>query len=133
MSMRRHRNKIHALFDSQGQYIYDQNSIKETAIDYYQQLFNRDTNTCYPQIETRMQIIAKGREYLSSLLSMEEIKTTLFSINDSKSPGPDGFSFKFYKLHWDTMQFHMYEAISEFFHTKKLPLGVNHNFITLIP
>lgn len=64
MSMRRHRNKIHALLDSHGQYIYDPTSIKEIAIDYYQQLFNGDRNTCYSQIATRMQINAKGQEVL---------------------------------------------------------------------
>lgn len=36
MSMRRHRNKIHALLDSQGNYIYDSDSIRKESIAYYQ-------------------------------------------------------------------------------------------------
>lgn len=60
MSMRRHRNKIHALLDYQGNYIYDCNSIKETTIDYYQQLFNGELNIEFPHIDIRMQINSAG-------------------------------------------------------------------------
>lgn len=48
-----------------------------------------------------MQINTVGRDYLSALETMEDIKAALYSINDSKSLGPDGFSAKIFKLHWD--------------------------------
>lgn len=92
---------MHALLDSQGQYIYDCNNIKDAAIEYYQQLFNGDINVDVPHVDTRKQTNTTGREYLSAPITMEEVKSALYSINDSKSPGPDCFSTKFFKLHWD--------------------------------
>lgn len=103
MSMCRHRNKTHALLGSQGSYIYDCNCIKDTTLDYYQQLFNEDMNLNIPHIDIGMQINSVGQKYLSTSITLVEIKEALFSINDAKSPGPDGFSVKFYKFHWDDL------------------------------
>lgn len=69
MSMLKHRNRIHALMNSQRQYICDCTSIKDAAIDYYQNLFNGDINTVFPHIVTRMTINSNGRNtYLPQLL-----------------------------------------------------------------
>lgn len=101
--MRRHRNKIQALLDPQGDYIYDCDRIKEEAIAYYQVLFNGDSNVFFPNITTRMQINNMGKEYLASPVTMYEVKAAPFSIDDTKSLGPNGFSSKLYKLHWDVL------------------------------
>lgn len=58
-------------------------------------------NNYFPQIDTKMKTNAEGQGYLSSHVTLEEIKSALYLINDAKSPGPDGFSAKIYKLHWD--------------------------------
>lgn len=71
-----------------------------------------------------MQINNAGQEYLSSPITMEEIKTTLFSIDDSNSPGPDGFSAKFYKLHLDDQQEDMY-----IYYTVNLRMCFNSYFL----
>lgn len=47
-----------------------------------------------------MQINEMARVYLTSPVMIDEIKKALFSIDDAKSPDPNGYSFKFYKLHW---------------------------------
>ena len=39
-------------------------------------------------------------DILSSEVILEEIKKTMFSIADSKAPGPDGFSALFFKAAW---------------------------------
>lgn len=62
---------------------------------------------------------------------MEEIRAAVFSIDDSKSPGPDEFSAKFYKLHWDDLHESIFNSVLEIFQKKKLWHG--HNFITLVP
>lgn len=80
-----------------------------------------------------MQVNNSGEKNLSSQVTLEEIKMVLFSIDDSKSPGTDGFSAKFNKLHWDDLHEDIFKSVSEIFQTKKLPYGVNHNFITLVP
>lgn len=96
MSMRKHRNNIQALMDAQGQYIYDFKKIKTEAIHNNQTLFNGDSINFFPPISTIMHINNTGRECLSSPVTTTEIKQALFSIDDAKSPGPYGFSAKFY-------------------------------------
>lgn len=103
MSMRRHKNKIQALLDSRENYIYDSKSIHAEAIEYYQYLFNGNATTFYPPIATRVQINNSRKEYLSAPVTLEEIRAAVFTIDDSKSPGPDGFSAKFYKFKWDDL------------------------------
>nr|GEZ85705.1 putative RNA-directed DNA polymerase, eukaryota, reverse transcriptase zinc-binding domain protein [Tanacetum cinerariifolium] len=36
--------------------------------------------------------------------TLEEIKAALWDCGSSKTPGPDGFTFKFYKKHWNTIE-----------------------------
>lgn len=122
--MRKHKNKIYALLDFHGQFIYDFNNIKHEAIEYYQKLFNGNVKTQFHHVDTRVQINNTGREFLFAPITIEEAKAALYSINDSKSPGPDGFSSKIFKLHWD-----IFDAVLEVFMLKKLPWVINHNLL----
>lgn len=64
---------------------------------------------------------------------MSEVKEAVFSIDDSKSPGPDGFTARFYKLHWEDLKHMLFSAITSVFQSGRLPHGLNHNFIILVP
>jgi len=37
-------------------------------------------------------------------VTFDEIKRCVWDCDGFKSPGPDGFNFKFYKLAWDLLQ-----------------------------
>lgn len=80
-----------------------------------------------------MQVNNSGREYLTSPISIDEVKSALLFIEDARSPRPNGFSSKFYKLHWDLLHQDIMDTVLEIFHTKQLLKGLNHNFIALIP
>lgn len=60
-------------------------------------------------------------------------KGSIFSVHHNKSPGPDVIDTKFMKLHWDGIKFDLHKDIDEIFHSAKLPKGLNHTFISLIP
>ncbi|GJZ86131.1 putative reverse transcriptase domain-containing protein [Tanacetum coccineum] len=45
----------------------------------------------------------------------KEIKAALFSMDDDKALGPDGFSSKFFKASWSIMGFEFTQAIKDFF------------------
>lgn len=62
-----------------------------------------------------------------------EIKEAVFYIDDSKSPGPDGFSAKFYKVHWEEQKDLLFSAVIRAFQTDKFAYRLNHNFITHVP
>lgn len=63
----------------------------------------------------------------------EEIKGALWSINDNKAPGLDGFNSKFYKVAWPAIRDNIVAAIQSFFRIGKFLKSWNITTITLIP
>ncbi|GJS69804.1 RNA-directed DNA polymerase, eukaryota, reverse transcriptase zinc-binding domain protein [Tanacetum coccineum] len=66
-------------------------------------------------------------------VSKEEIKWAVWDCGSDKSPGPDGFTFGFYRRHWDTIKNDVVDTVSYFFNVGMFPKGGNASFIALIP
>ncbi|XP_026414361.1 uncharacterized protein LOC113310013 [Papaver somniferum] len=49
------------------------------------------------------------------------------------APGPDGFPPGFIKQHWNKLGNDVIALVQGFFLSKKLPAGINHTYISLIP
>ncbi len=69
---------------------------------------------------------------LVASVSNAEIREAIWSMGDDKSPGPDGFSAKFYKATWDTTGPEVCAAVKEFFENGKLLRQFNHTIVSLI-
>ncbi|GJX37806.1 hypothetical protein Tco_0251109 [Tanacetum coccineum] len=65
--------------------------------------------------------------------SDKEIKDAVFSMENDKSPGPDGFTAAFFKEAWDIVDTDVINAIREFFVNGKLLKEINDTIIALIP
>lgn len=63
----------------------------------------------------------------------EEIKATLFQMQDMKALGSDGFPFLFYKEFLHIIGEFVTQAVTSFFEVGKLPKEVNSSLIMLIP
>ncbi|GJW72067.1 putative RNA-directed DNA polymerase, eukaryota, reverse transcriptase zinc-binding domain protein [Tanacetum coccineum] len=70
---------------------------------------------------------------LEAEVSNEEIKKAVWDCGIDKSPGPDGFTFGFYKKFWDIIESDVVAAVKSFFHSGNFQKGCNSSFITLIP
>ncbi|GJU12746.1 RNA-directed DNA polymerase, eukaryota [Tanacetum coccineum] len=70
---------------------------------------------------------------LESAVSKEEIKRAVWDCGIDKSPGPDGFTFGFYRRYWNLIEGDVVNAVTWFFHHGRIPNGGNSSFITLIP
>lgn len=57
----------------------------------------------------------------------------MFSIANDKSPGPDGFSAAFFKIHWDIVGPHVISAILYFFAHGYMLKDWNRTFLVLLP
>ncbi|GJY04135.1 transposon TX1 uncharacterized [Tanacetum coccineum] len=68
-----------------------------------------------------------------TLISIDEIKTTVWSYAGNKAPVPDSFNFSFIKAYWDIMKSDFFDCIKYFEGTEKLGKGCNPSFIVLIP
>nr|GEW82553.1 RNA-directed DNA polymerase, eukaryota [Tanacetum cinerariifolium] len=70
---------------------------------------------------------------LEGVVSNEEIKRAIWDCGSDKSPGPDGFTFEFFKKYWSVVGGDVINAVKEFFNYSSFPKGCNSSFIALIP
>jgi hypothetical protein len=70
---------------------------------------------------------------LESEVSNEEIKRAVWDCGIDKSPGPDGFTFGFYRHFWKLIENDVVAAVKHFFQSGSIPKGCNSSFIALIP
>nr|GEV09801.1 RNA-directed DNA polymerase, eukaryota [Tanacetum cinerariifolium] len=78
--------------------------------------------------------IVKQRSEISELegeVSNDEIKRAVWDCGMDKAPGPDGFTFGFYRRFWYLIDNDVYAAVKHFFIHKE-PKGCNSSFIALI-
>ena len=72
-------------------------------------------------------------DILNSGITHEEIKRSMFSIDDAKAPGPDGFSSLFFKKAWSIVGSEVCEAVEDFFSSGCLLREINCTIIALVP
>ncbi|GKB58696.1 RNA-directed DNA polymerase, eukaryota [Tanacetum coccineum] len=62
-------------------------------------------------------------------VSKEEIKRAVWDCGIDKSPGPNGFTFGFYRRFWKVIENDVCEAVKHFFTHGDIPKGCNLSFI----
>nr|GEU36812.1 RNA-directed DNA polymerase, eukaryota [Tanacetum cinerariifolium] len=73
------------------------------------------------------------REELDMNITNKEIKAAVWACGANKSPGPDGYTFEFFRRYWDIIGFDFCAAVDWFFVSGSFPRGCNASFIALIP
>ncbi|XP_074315444.1 uncharacterized protein LOC141651642 [Silene latifolia] len=136
IKQRQVKNKVLQIEDAMGKVCKNPEDIIQAFVGYHEDLLGTSTNTTgfyHP-------IVAKGKQVQSSEWSAinriptdEEIKNSLFSIPDDKSPGPDGYSSCFYKNGWETVKEDVCNAVKDFFQHGKLLKQINSTNLVLIP
>ncbi|XP_074270204.1 uncharacterized protein LOC141593149 [Silene latifolia] len=63
----------------------------------------------------------------------EEVKDILFSIPDVKSPGPDGYTSRFFKDAWGEIGKDVITAVLDFFQHGKILKQINATNLTMVP
>ncbi|GKD47523.1 putative RNA-directed DNA polymerase, partial [Tanacetum coccineum] len=99
---RRNKNNMRGLMVD-GRWSEDPKEIKKGVLDYYKTMF---TESAYvrPKLVTNgfKRITEEEAHRLEEKFTEGEVWMTVKNCGSSKSPGPDGFNFKFIKRFWDT-------------------------------
>ncbi|GJR26099.1 RNA-directed DNA polymerase, eukaryota [Tanacetum coccineum] len=70
---------------------------------------------------------------LESPISNDEIRTAVWGCGEDKSPGPDGFTFEFFRKYWAVVGPDFSIAVEWFFEHGDFAIGCSSSFVALIP
>ncbi|GKA20559.1 RNA-directed DNA polymerase, eukaryota [Tanacetum coccineum] len=70
---------------------------------------------------------------LESPISRDEIRLAVWGCGEDKSPGPDGFTFEFFRKFWKVVGPDFCIAVEWFFEHGSFAIGCNSSFVALIP
>ncbi|GKV44307.1 hypothetical protein SLEP1_g51499 [Rubroshorea leprosula] len=108
--------------------------IKNEVATYFEELFTEEKWE-RPKLDgiDFKRISEADNDILTAVFSEKEVKEAVWECESSKSPGPDGFNFKFVKVMWEDIKSDVVEFVQEFHEQGKIAKGSNASFIVLIP
>ncbi|GJZ05256.1 RNA-directed DNA polymerase, eukaryota [Tanacetum coccineum] len=133
INKRRAQLAIRGIFDN-GVWQTDPVSVKMSFLNHFAAQFKQPTgfrlklNMVFPNRLSSDQI-----DDLDRPISVDEIKAAVWDCGENKSPGPDGYTFEFYRHFWDLISSDLCAAVTYFFENGGFPRGCNSSFIALIP
>ncbi|KAJ6874155.1 hypothetical protein NC651_032856 [Populus alba x Populus x berolinensis] len=136
MSQRHKRHHISAIVRSDGILTFSAEEVGKVFVAYYKYLLGTAKNTIPPRVDVVQRgncINANSHEFLLALVSVDDIKRVLFSMDDNKAPGPDGYTSAFFKKSWSIVGEDLCSAVKDFFASREILKQINHSTITLVP
>ncbi|GJY70812.1 RNA-directed DNA polymerase, eukaryota [Tanacetum coccineum] len=117
-----------------GIWITDPDLIKTTFFKIFKEKFQRFEVVPVTRRSNHNKTLQSDHlSFLDAMVTEEEIRMAIWERGSDKSPGPDGFTFAFFKRFWNVMKGDIIHFVQEFFRTSIFPNGCNSSFITLIP
>ena len=89
---------LNGIIMHEGVWITDPNTIKLAFINFYKDKFScNDSSILFPPMSTVKCLSVLDRDFLDSMVSLEEIRAAVWDCGSHKAPGLDGYSFMFIK------------------------------------
>lgn len=122
------------ILDDHGVLMDDDAEVKEVLKIHFENYF---VEPCYNQATlgglSFKSISEEANTWLLEPFEEDKINEGVWSYDGDKSPGPDGFNFRFIKEFWDLLKIDIVGFFHEF-HTKAaLPKAFSSSFLTLVP
>ena len=132
---RRARNRIVGLYDSDGNWIIEEQGVEKVAVDYFEDLFQTTTPTGFDGFldEITSSITPQMNQRLLRLATEEEVRMALFMMHPEKAHGPDGMTTLFFQHSWHIIKNDLLEMVNSFLASGNLDTRLNTTNICLIP
>nr|GEW42455.1 RNA-directed DNA polymerase, eukaryota [Tanacetum cinerariifolium] len=120
--------------DENSKYFYGPEVVKDAFKDHFANRFNQPghgrckLNFLFPNRLSNDQVADLDR-----CISHDEIRGVVWNCGVNMLPGPDGFTFEFFRRYWSFIGPDFCSAIDCFFESGNFPMGSNASFIALIP
>ncbi|GKC60500.1 RNA-directed DNA polymerase, eukaryota [Tanacetum coccineum] len=117
-----------------GNWIETPSLVKKEFLSYFSNRFDRPPEfRLHNNAEFPNKLSPEQQSDLEINVTRNEIKKAIWDCGTDKSPGPDGFTFGFFRRYWSFLENDVIEAVNTFFINGNFPKGINSSFITLIP
>ena len=135
--MRRHRNKIRCIKDTVGNWLTEENEVKEYIRNGFKSLYTTELTVSARTLDVSTFsccfLTSEDRAKIDCELSMEEIRSGLWALKPFKAPGPDDLHAGFYQHFWLEVRSFVCEEIKRIFEHGMVPSYLNETLISLIP
>jgi hypothetical protein len=134
-NIRRRKNRIEAITDSDGQIHYEEPRITQVFMDHFHNLFSsQETHDINNTVEVvRGRITQDMFNKLSAKYTADEVLQAIHDMKSLAAPGPDGLPALFYQNYWDIIGKDVTYMILEVLNNQGDPSQLNHTHICLIP
>ena len=135
VSRRRRKNKIKALQREDGQLTEDILEMKALTTSFYKTLYTYEgVQNMDRVISTVPRKVTRGmNEILNAPYTDKEVKTALFQMFPTKSPGPDGFPAHFFQRQWEICGDDVTRAVLRIVEGNESAASINDTILLLIP
>ncbi|GJY80362.1 RNA-directed DNA polymerase, eukaryota, reverse transcriptase zinc-binding domain protein [Tanacetum coccineum] len=117
-----------------GAWIEDPIAVKNEFLNHFRDRFNSPCSERFVlDMDFPNKLTIDQKNDLERPFTKEEIKGAIWDCGLNKSPGPDGFTFGFYRRYWNLLEYDIVEAVNHFYFHGFCPKGGNSSFIALIP
>nr|GEW25075.1 RNA-directed DNA polymerase, eukaryota [Tanacetum cinerariifolium] len=108
--------------------------IKDAFLNHFEARFKEpDAHRFKLNFQFPKKLLHGQSDELERHVSRDEIRSAVWNCGDNKSPGPDGYTFEFFKKSWDLIGMDFCEAVELFFMNGSFSKGCNSSFVALIP
>ncbi|KAF7830841.1 reverse transcriptase [Senna tora] len=101
---RRRKNKISAIKDSSGNWLFEFDRVKDYITKFFKECFQSQPVEVFPRLDLIPTIDSSSHPRLEGAPSPEEIKTALWDLKPFKAAGIDGFQPGFFQNCWGFLE-----------------------------
>ncbi|KAF7812326.1 reverse transcriptase [Senna tora] len=129
----RRKNKILALKDARGNWIYEANVIREHIIGYFQDCFQNIPTSEFLALIHPPKIDSTHHSHLESVPTPKEVKEALWDLKPFNAAGIDGFQPGFFQNCWSFLEKDLVYEIQNAFLRNSIPEDRNKTMICFVP
>ncbi|KAH1046922.1 hypothetical protein J1N35_037706 [Gossypium stocksii] len=131
---RRKHNRIIALKNQMGDWIMDEDVLKQEAVTFYENLYRENSRGLDGRGRGAFPVLSQEDIlFLSKPVFNEEIKKALFDMAPLKAPSNDGLYAFFYQSQWEVVGPSICEWVKGVFSGNNIDSDLNNTLIVIIP
>lgn len=133
INKKRHHNAIRGILVD-GDWVDDPMRVKQEFYNHFaSRFYTLDWNRPIIDMQFPNRLTFDQAGILEEDITRDEVRKAVWECGSEKAPGPNGFTFEFFKKFRNLLGDDVFAAVSEFVSSGTVPRGCNSSFITLIP